>query len=125
LLIPRPALLFGVTRAKCELLARCRKTGEIGTRGTLVCRIDDQFGLWLSLVERLVRDQEAVGSNPTSPIELLSVKGRISSATCDRAVAAATRRGFKSHQRDVMFEQTYLEKTQQRRLNRDGNFEEL
>ena len=26
------------------------------------------FGLWLSLVERLVRDQEAVGSNPTSPI---------------------------------------------------------
>jgi hypothetical protein len=27
-----------------------------------------KFGLWLSLVERLVRDQEAVGSNPTSPI---------------------------------------------------------
>ncbi len=27
------------------------------------------FGLWLSLVERLVRDQEAVGSNPTSPID--------------------------------------------------------
>jgi hypothetical protein len=26
------------------------------------------YGLWLSLVERLVRDQEAVGSNPTSPI---------------------------------------------------------
>src|SRR5437667_8659353 len=26
------------------------------------------FGLWLSLVERLVRDEEAVGSNPTSPI---------------------------------------------------------
>jgi hypothetical protein len=24
-------------------------------------------GLWLSLVERLVRDEEAVGSNPTSP----------------------------------------------------------
>jgi hypothetical protein len=28
-----------------------------------------QCGLWLSLVERLVRDQEAVGSNPTSPIK--------------------------------------------------------
>ncbi len=27
-----------------------------------------QFGLWLSLVERCVRDAEAVGSNPTSPI---------------------------------------------------------
>ena len=26
------------------------------------------FGLWLSLVERCVRDAEAVGSNPTSPI---------------------------------------------------------
>ena len=55
--------------ATCELLARDRKTGEVGTRATLACRIDDQFGLWLSLVERLVRDQEAVGSNPTSPIE--------------------------------------------------------
>ena len=31
-------------------------------------------GLWLSLVERLVRDQEAVGSNPTSPIESLMIK---------------------------------------------------
>ena len=30
--------------------------------------LDDKNGLWLSLVERLVRDQEAVGSNPTSPI---------------------------------------------------------
>ncbi|MEY2584337.1 MAG: hypothetical protein QOD80_363, partial [Verrucomicrobiota bacterium] len=26
----------------------------------------EQFGLWLSLVERCVRDAEAVGSNPTS-----------------------------------------------------------
>ena len=33
------------------------------------------FGLWLSLVERLVRDEEAVGSNPTSPTEPLSVRG--------------------------------------------------
>jgi hypothetical protein len=39
------------------------------------CRINQIcFGLWLSLVERLVRDQEAVGSNPTSPIELPPVK---------------------------------------------------
>ena len=33
-----------------------------------VPRYISDFGLWLSLVERLVRDQEAVGSNPTSPI---------------------------------------------------------
>ena len=32
-----------------------------------------QFGLWLSLVERCVRDAEAVGSNPTSPIYFLLV----------------------------------------------------
>src|SRR2546430_17650224 len=40
------------------------------------------FGLWLSLVERLVRDQEAVGSNPTSPI--LSCKKSVedTSASC-------------------------------------------
>jgi nickel/cobalt transporter (NicO) family protein len=29
--------------------------------------MNEQFGLWLSLVERCVRDAEAVGSNPTSP----------------------------------------------------------
>jgi hypothetical protein len=34
----------------------------------------DYFGLWLSLVERLVRDQEAVGSNPTSPIDYLLIR---------------------------------------------------
>ena len=32
-----------------------------------------KFGLWLSLVERLPRVQEAVGSNPTSPMETRSV----------------------------------------------------
>ncbi len=26
-----------------------------------------RFGLWLSLVERFVRDEEVVGSNPASP----------------------------------------------------------
>ena len=41
---------------------------EVGTRVALAGRIGDQFGLWLSLVERCVRDAEAVGSNPTSPI---------------------------------------------------------
>ena len=66
--------------AKCELLATCHKTGEIGTRATLAWRIDDQFGLWLSLVERLVRDQEAVGSNPTSPIERCHSRRRVAEA---------------------------------------------
>ena len=28
---------------------------------------NDQGGLWLSLVERFVRDEEVVGSNPASP----------------------------------------------------------
>ena len=32
------------------------------------CKQTCRCGLWLSLVERLVRDEEAVGSNPTSPI---------------------------------------------------------
>jgi nickel/cobalt exporter len=34
----------------------------------------EQFGLWLSLVERCVRDAEAVGSNPTSPTLALSAR---------------------------------------------------
>ena len=51
------------------------------------------FGLWLSLVERLVRDQEAVGSNPTSPIDYSLIR-------YGRAVGAATDPGFKFHQPD-------------------------
>ena len=39
---------------------------DIGARR--VCSAEtSSFGLWLSLVERCVRDAEAVGSNPTSP----------------------------------------------------------
>ena len=30
---------------------------------------DGQTGVWLSLVERLVRDQEVAGSNPVTPID--------------------------------------------------------
>ena len=42
-------------------------------------------GLWLSLVERLVRDEEAVGSNPTSPIK--SPSPSISFATSGDSVS--------------------------------------
>ena len=34
--------------------------------------ISFQFGAWLSLVERLVRDQEAGGSNPLAPTNVFS-----------------------------------------------------
>src|SRR2546430_17467903 len=40
------------------------------------------FGLWLSLVERLVRDQGAVGSNPTSPILSRKKSVEDTSASC-------------------------------------------
>src|SRR5438477_4047610 len=33
------------------------------------------YGLWLSLVERCVRDAEAVGSNPTSPTNSSGLRG--------------------------------------------------
>ena len=56
------------SHSKFEVLARRREIREVRTRVTTGARYCDQFGLWLSLVERLVRDQEAVGSNPTSPI---------------------------------------------------------
>ena len=39
----------------------------------------EQFGLWLSLVERCVRDAEAVGSNPTSPTPRASLRRHESS----------------------------------------------
>jgi hypothetical protein len=62
----------------------------------------NQFGLWLSLVERLVRDQEAVGSNPTSPIALpfdlysrLEERVEIEPASClDRQSPNAKTYGF-------------------------------
>jgi hypothetical protein len=43
--------------------------GEITSPRAIVrSNLSQVCGLWLSLVERLVRDEEAVGSNPTSPI---------------------------------------------------------
>ena len=35
------------------------------------------FGLWLSLVERFVRDEEAAGSNPASPTTLTLWKSEV------------------------------------------------
>jgi hypothetical protein len=33
------------------------------------------YGLWLSLVERFVRDEEAAGSNPASPMFHIGLAG--------------------------------------------------
>ena len=57
--------LGGLTSSAVEL-ATAGKMREIGAVET-ASRKNEQFGLWLSLVERCVRDAEAVGSNPTSP----------------------------------------------------------
>jgi hypothetical protein len=51
-----------------DLLSACHKCGNTRSKARPKEIRGHQFGLWLSLVERLVRDQEAVGSNPTSPI---------------------------------------------------------
>ena len=66
-------ILFGRFRQlekACLCLSAClpefRKCAKYPREGKRFGRT--RFGLWLSLVERLVRDQEAVGSNPTSPI---------------------------------------------------------
>src|SRR6478736_3867870 len=57
----RNALIASKNLFPCDLDQNTRnKDASAGQFG--------HFGLWLSLVERLVRDQEAVGSNPTSPI---------------------------------------------------------
>jgi hypothetical protein len=37
-------------------------------RAALACRINDQFGLWLSLVERLVRDERALRAEIRFPL---------------------------------------------------------
>jgi hypothetical protein len=50
-------------------LASGVKMGKItAPRAIVRSNLSPVCGLWLSLVERLVRDEEAVGSNPTSPI---------------------------------------------------------
>ena len=58
-LSPRALLL-------AELLASGAEMREV-VRAQLSI-LPEEFGLWLSLVERLPRVQEAVGSNPTSPM---------------------------------------------------------
>jgi hypothetical protein len=51
-----------------DFLAICCKIREVTGAIVAEAKVKSLFGLWLSLVERLVRDQEAVGSNPTSPM---------------------------------------------------------
>ncbi len=50
----------------------------------------DEFGAWLSLVERLVRDQEAGGSNPLAPTNSVNQL----EANQDRALARHLRSSF-------------------------------
>ena len=64
--IPVASTTGALTRI--DLLAICTKIREVSGASAAYLF---HFGLWLSLVERLVRDQEAVGSNPTSPIKLI------------------------------------------------------
>ena len=58
----------GAPRCQMDLLSACHERGNTRSKAWPKEIRGRQFGLWLSLVERLVRDQEAVGSNPTSPI---------------------------------------------------------
>jgi hypothetical protein len=55
-----------------------------------------KFGLWLSLVERCVRDAEAVGSNPTSPTFFIAVERGLLNPLMetDTATEAKQRRVF-------------------------------
>jgi hypothetical protein len=64
-----------------ESLASAGEVREVGVLrddrfGDRRC-VARRFGLWLSLVERCVRDAEAVGSNPTSPTFFITVERRI------------------------------------------------
>ena len=58
----------GAPGCQSDLLSACHERGNTRSKAWPKEIRGRQFGLWLSLVERLVRDQEAVGSNPTSPI---------------------------------------------------------
>jgi hypothetical protein len=60
-----------------DLLSACQALGNTRSKARPKEIRGRHFGLWLSLVERLVRDQEAVGSNPTSPI--IFIRHRFSS----------------------------------------------
>ncbi len=55
-------------RLGCERLPICPARGFVCEFSANVS--NDNGGLWLSLVERFVRDEEVVGSNPASPTTL-------------------------------------------------------
>ena len=66
--VPNACLFDFDARHKHRYLPSADKTREVRDALAWHVRLTIDFGLWLSLVERLVRDQEAVGSNPTSPM---------------------------------------------------------
>ena len=58
--------VFGSERRRRDQKRERRKPEE-RLEITLQLNIPNTIGVWLSLVERLVRDQEAGGSNPLTP----------------------------------------------------------
>ena len=73
-----------VTKARQKKMLACAKRS-----GNILSR----FGLWLSLVERSVRDREVAGSNPVNPtiwIEAVGIAGGFFhvSAACLRGLHA-------------------------------------
>ena len=81
---PRPIGLSHPIVSHAEFLASASEIREVTGE---VNELTHQFGLWLSLVERLPRVQEAAGSNPASPIKYLAFGKRptehLASNQCD------------------------------------------
>lgn len=67
-IIPAGAGMSTDLLARLNSLATAAELREIGRASAMETLRRADFGLWLSLVERLSRVQEVQGSNPCSPI---------------------------------------------------------
>ena len=64
----------GVIGSTADSDSVSRGSSPFSVAGNLQLQVPYFIGVWLSLVERYVRDVEAAGSNPVTPIFLLEYR---------------------------------------------------
>ena len=72
----------GVIGSTADSDSVSRGSSPFSVAGNLQLQVPYFIGVWLSLVERYVRDVEVAGSNPVTPILVLEAVNPVKSRVC-------------------------------------------